>query len=135
MIFQPIRIEFHIEPVAKGRPRFTRNGHAYTPEKTRNFEGALRVLWKQSGFEMIPKAPTSITVGFYLRRPKSVKKSVIVPIVRPDTDNFLKFLIDSLNGLAWADDSQITDLTAYKRYTVNQPKIVLAITPAIQGAA
>lgn len=33
-----IKIEIEIEPVAKGRPRFTKQGHAYTPAKTKNYE-------------------------------------------------------------------------------------------------
>ena len=29
------------EPVGKARPRFTRTGHAYTPDKTRKYEQAV----------------------------------------------------------------------------------------------
>lgn len=29
-------------PVPKGRPRFMRNGHTYTPEKTRQAEAYVR---------------------------------------------------------------------------------------------
>ena len=34
------RIDFWFqgEPVGKGRPRFTRQGRAYTPKKTRDYE-------------------------------------------------------------------------------------------------
>ena len=34
-------------PVGKGRPRFTRGGHAYTPEKTAAFEEKVRLCWKK----------------------------------------------------------------------------------------
>ena len=39
-----MRIQFTVPgvPVGKGRPRFTRGGHAYTPEKTAAFEEKVR---------------------------------------------------------------------------------------------
>lgn len=42
---------FHTNPTAKGRPRFTRRGFAYTPNKTRQAERELSILareqWKR----------------------------------------------------------------------------------------
>ena len=37
-------IEVQGTPVGKGRPRFTRDGHAFTPDGTRDFEA--RIKWK-----------------------------------------------------------------------------------------
>ena len=37
-----IKIEIEIEPVSKGRPRFTRQGHVYTPAKTKNYEKIIK---------------------------------------------------------------------------------------------
>ena len=37
-------------PVGKGRPRFMKNGHTYTPQKTREYENKVVQCWKcQSG--------------------------------------------------------------------------------------
>ena len=33
-----VEIEVSGQPQGKGRPRFTRNGRAYTPDKTREYE-------------------------------------------------------------------------------------------------
>ena len=42
-------IEVQGTPVGKGRPRFTRDGHAYTPDTTRDFEA--RIKWKAKTVE------------------------------------------------------------------------------------
>ena len=34
------------EPVGKGRPRFTKNGHSFTPEKTVNYENLVKLTFK-----------------------------------------------------------------------------------------
>lgn len=38
-----MKIEFTVPgaPVGKGRPRFMKNGHTYTPQKTRDYEGKV----------------------------------------------------------------------------------------------
>ena len=35
---------------------------------------------------------------------------------KPDSDNIAKAICDSLNGVAWKDDSQISDLIVHKYY-------------------
>ena len=40
----------------------------------------------------------------------------IRPTKRPDVDNVLKAIADSLNGLAYADDAQVVDMRASKQY-------------------
>jgi Holliday junction resolvase RusA-like endonuclease len=38
-------------------------------------------------------------------------------VKKPDTDNLLKFLKDCGNGLLWADDSQVSEVHAWKVYS------------------
>lgn len=40
----------------------------------------------------------------------------IVPDTKPDTDNIAKAVLDALNGVAYKDDSQVTELSVRKRY-------------------
>lgn len=42
------------QPVGKGRPRFTRLGHAYTPEKTKEYENLVRGTFISSYPKGIP---------------------------------------------------------------------------------
>ncbi len=106
-----------MEPVAKGRPRMTKTGHAYTPQKTRSAEAELK-WWaaKEAGARRLPlfDGPVGLSVAFIFPRPKTVKRKWHT--VKPDVDNPCKLLMDSLNGIVWRDDSQVCELTARKSY-------------------
>jgi Holliday junction resolvase RusA-like endonuclease len=47
---------------------------------------------------------------------------------KPDIDNLVKGLFDSLNGLLWVDDNRIAVMNVYKVYS-NDPGIDLEIEP------
>ena len=110
-------------PVAKGRPRMTRSGHAYTPQKTRDYEAWVRLCWRHAGRPMSLQ-PLQVKLGFYLPIPKSYSKKqreaalagVLLPTKKPDIDNLVKAVLDGLNGLAYQDDKQIVALEAAKGY-------------------
>ena len=45
------------KPVAKGRPRMTRNGHVYTPQTTREYEERIRnAAMSEMGRKTKPKS-------------------------------------------------------------------------------
>lgn len=121
-----ITLTLPIAPVAKGRPRFTRQGHAYTPDKTRTFEQRLRAHLMGHADKPLEGALV-LTLRFFLGPPG--KKVREYPTVRPDVDNFAKGVMDAGNGLLWIDDSQIIKIDATKFYDwVNQmPRIELRV--------
>ena len=109
-------------PVAKGRPRFTRKGFTYTPQKTRDFEELVRFYFLQA--VKIPKPlknAVEVKICFFLQIPKSCSQKKKKELEntwhtkKPDADNLAKAVCDSLNGLAWIDDSQICKITIEKR--------------------
>lgn len=104
---------FHIDPVAKGRPRFGK-GFTYTPAKTKKFESTIKQLAKKAILGDPIKGALSVSVLFYMQKPKTTKN--LLPVVRPDLDNLLKGLLDALNGIFFEDDSQICFLNAKKIY-------------------
>lgn len=77
--------------------------------------------------------PLRLTVTFSMRIPKSWNKSDkesaelggIRPIVKPDIDNLVKLVGDSLNGIAYKDDSQIVEVMAVKKY--GKPETIIHI--------
>lgn len=114
-------------PVPKGRPRAARTAagavRTYTPGRTRDYERKLAYAVSQHYSGIPVSAPLSIDLGVALPVPGSwplwkrtaALARVILPAGRPDLDNYLKTL-DALNGLVWADDSQIVTLRVKKFY-------------------
>ena len=113
-----------MEPVGKGRPRFTRSGHAYTPARTRAAERQIAIAARS---RMAGKPPASIplrvSVTAVFPIPKSWPKAkreaaeagTLAPTVKPDVDNIAK-LVDALNGIVFEDDRQIVELSVLKAY-------------------
>lgn len=109
------------KPCGKGRPRFARTGHAYTPETTRAAEAAVKLAARH----IRPiDGGVRICVTAYFVVPRGVSKAVrermlageIRPTVKPDADNILKLAQDALNGIAYADDKQVVSVAAEKFY-------------------
>lgn len=117
-----------ITPRPKGRPRLSRNGHAFTDAKTRLYEATLRMLLKAAWRKPPLEGPIGVGIIFYLPRPKKPKYSQ--PGCRPDLDNFAKAVLDAANGIVFQDDGQVVDLVVYKRYG-GIPQIVFEILDPI----
>lgn len=128
------------EPIPQGRPRFTKSGHAYDPQRSQNYKQLVR-FWVTQHLKKIPgfkpyENALCVDLTFYLGIPSSWAKQKklqaiqgqIRPISRPDTDNLVKSVTDAINGLLWVDDAIITDLTARKRYTGELARVEIKIT-------
>lgn len=122
-------ISIPISPVPKARPRFTRAGKVYTPKKTADYEKAIAEYWEQAtkGFKYDREQALRVNLGFGLPMPKNTPKykrhmmqdGTIKPTKKPDVDNLAKAVMDALNGVAWADDSQVVRTTIFKEYAEN----------------
>ena len=133
------------EPKGKQRPRVTMRGGfatAYTPKETVSYENLVKVCYiRQCGREML-EGPIEAKITAYYSIPKSVSKKKhremlageIKNIKKPDCDNLAKIILDSLNGIAYHDDSQICQLTVQKLYG-DIPEIIaeLKTTDDLQG--
>jgi Holliday junction resolvase RusA-like endonuclease len=121
-------------PVPKGRPRFTKSGRTFTPTKTRDYEEQVRrvAASKMSGRAPL-KGALTVTLSFRLEAPKSAKKRLENEggadwhIKRPDLDNFIKAVLDGLNGIAFNDDSQICQIYAEKHISIEPPQVFISI--------
>jgi Holliday junction resolvase RusA-like endonuclease len=108
-------------PRGKGRPRFTRAGgfpRAFTDEKTASYENLVALAARQ-GRSGVPafNGPLTVTITFYLQRPKRAPRRVVHPATRPDLDNLVKAVLDGCNQAGiWMDDAQVVELRAGKRY-------------------
>ena len=122
-------------PRGKQRPRVA-NGHAYTPIETRRYERALQDAYiEQARFYFGDTTRVQMRVIAWYMIPKSTPKTMrammlngdIRPIAKPDLDNVLKAISDSLNGLAFSDDKQINAMMIEKRYT-ETPRVEVWLT-------
>lgn len=103
--------------VGKARPRVLRSGHAYTPQSTVTAERAVRDAYRRACIETYGRhrmagahQPVHLTIRTERPLPKSRPKSVESEpdTYKPDWDNLGKLVSDALNGVAYADDAQVT---------------------------
>lgn len=87
------------DPIPKGRPRMGKNGHAFTPERTRNAERAVitSLMEAMAGQEVVD-VPVGIAVEFFCATKR-----------KTDGDNLLKLVTDAMNEIVVTDDSLIEE--------------------------
>lgn len=122
--------------IGKGRPRLnTYTGNIYTPTKTKDYETLIEqyFLLKYPKFNIL-EGRIRVSIIAYISIPKATKKSEIndmlenniSPTKKPDIDNIVKVILDSMNKFAFKDDIQITKLDVEKRYSLEE-KIYIKI--------
>lgn len=125
------------DPKGKGRPRFNPNtGHAYTPKDTVNYETLVRMefMTQCKGFRFGDDAMLDMRILAYYSIPKSagrkkkemMRKGILRPTKKPDMDNVVKVVADSLNQVAYRDDTQIVDCQCRKFYS-DTPRVEVII--------
>lgn len=133
------------EPQGKGRPRFVSRynpatgkafGQAHTPEQTIVYENLVRTEYaiQTKNFRFPDDAMLDMRIKAFYSIPKSVSKKkkemmlegLIRPTKKPDMDNVLKVVADSLNQVAYKDDTQIVDAQCRKFYS-EQPRVEIII--------
>ena len=108
-----IKFTVYGKPQGKARPRFTRQGRAYTPKNTVDYEEQIKQAYIAAGGTLISDtAPISICITARFKKAKTNKMDF--PTLKPDADNIAKIVCDGLNGVAYKDDKQITCLTVDK---------------------
>ncbi len=120
------------EPRGKGRPRFTRAGHAYTPKDTAAYEAALAQACRSQcgGVFFGAGDPVLLRVDAYFGIPKRANRVArqdmlsgrLRPVRRPDVDNIGKAVADALNGVLYRDDAQLVEVRVCKWYG-EQPRV------------
>lgn len=114
--------------IGKGRPRLNSyTGVVYTPTRTKDYESLVEqyFLLKYPRFKAL-EGRIKINIIAYFSIPKTTKKADInemlenniSPTKKPDIDNIVKSILDSMNKFAFKDDNQITKLEVEKKYAI-----------------
>jgi Holliday junction resolvase RusA-like endonuclease len=110
-------------PKGQARPRFARMGkfvRVYDTNEASCNKQAIAAFAMAAGVRPID-GPVAISISAVLPRPQRLcrKKDPAAEVpatCKPDCDNIAKAVCDALNGVAYADDSQISMCTVLKMY-------------------
>lgn len=127
------------EPFGKQSVKaYVRGGrvHTYSSKENIDYQTLVKLSYldKYEGVYFGDNTQLKLTIIAYRSIPKSTsnkrrllkEQKEIRPITRPDTDNISKAVCDSLNKLAFRDDSQITTLIV-KKYYATIPRVEIEI--------
>ncbi len=126
-----MRVKFTVmgPPKGKGRPRFQKISNyvkVNTPPDTVNYENLTKIEYEyqcdkyyfgdseELGIKIVAYYPISKSTS--KKKKEAMVNGEINPTKKPDCDNVLKIIADSLNQIAYKDDAQIIESTVVKRY-------------------
>jgi Holliday junction resolvase RusA-like endonuclease len=136
-----LRLTIPGEPQGKQRPRFARMGNktiTRTPDKTVIYENLIVTAYQSkygdAKFKFADNEPLDMRIDAYFPVPASVSNKkreqmyggIIRPAKKPDADNIIKVVADSLNGIAYRDDAQIVECRLAKYYS-DHPRLEIII--------
>ena len=129
-----IRVTIEGTPVAKARPRFTRNGVPYTASATAAYEKRVA---EEAALAMLllrlkpTTAPVRVDIALVFpippTWPKARRAAALIGRILPmsaDIDNVCKSLLDGCNDVVFKDDSQVVELHATKSYGLKAMAVV-----------
>lgn len=90
------------EPASKARARWGGGkGKPYTPKSTKEAENKIGWLFRQAVGPFIPNSTDAF--GVFAAFHCATRQ-------RRDVDNMIKLVLDALNGIAWVDDMQVSEV-------------------------
>lgn len=116
------------KPQGKARPRFRKIGNyvsTYNTKQTKDYEELVKISVTEQCKDKLDKEYTGLVkihIKAYFKPNKSVSKKQYNLLIgteflkKPDSDNIAKIICDSLNGIAYKDDSQVALLNIEKYY-------------------
>jgi Holliday junction resolvase RusA-like endonuclease len=128
------------EPKAKARHRITKRGFSYTPKETVEYENWVKQCYLLEHGQTMLEGQINAHIKAYFGIPKSyskkqrrqIEEGKLRPTKKPDTDNIAKAVLDSLNGIAYRDDSAVVSLTVEKLFD-DIPRIEVILSKVNKG--
>ena len=132
------------KPQGKARPRFRKIGNyvsTYNTKQTVEYEKLVKLSAIEQCKDDLDKEYSDnvkVTIKAYFKPNKSISKKKYNSLIgkkflnKPDVDNIAKIICDSLNGIAYKDDKQISTLKVEKYYD-DEERIEVEIEYGISG--
>lgn len=102
-----------------GRAATVRDVKIYTPSETGQYKNLIKLAARDAGVTMI-EGPVELIIYAFWPMKGAPRKREPRPMIRkdtkPDIDNVAKIVMDALEGIAFSNDGQVSDLTARKRH-------------------
>lgn len=118
----------------KGRPRFTKDGHAFTPSSTRMYEREILKAFRAAGGTKL-SGPLHVDIEAVYGVQKTATKAERMrrlngdelALKKPDLDNIEKVVYDALNGIAYEDDAYIVSTRTIKGRYEEKPRLIVRV--------
>ena len=120
-------LKFTVEgvPIPQGSMKAMLHKHSHFPimiSDNAKLRGWRKTVAQLAGLEMRKRdyiqigknVPVRLILDFYFDKPKSVK--MIDKVTKPDLDKLIRSCGDSMTGIVYEDDSQVTEIVARKLY-------------------
>lgn len=118
-----------LAPKPQSRPRFTKYGRPYELKDMKEYKLAVeRSVKEQMNGNKLVDVPISVSMTFYIEPPQYISKvkrnasalndERLNVMRKPDIDNYVKAILDSMNDIVFKDDGQISELYAKKVYSL-----------------
>lgn len=126
------------EPKGKARPRVFTNkegkSQAVTPQDTLSYENLVRWVFTntmearklQGEIEAKIVAMYPIPKNMTKKNRQLIDEGKLHPTKKPDLDNVAKIILDSLNKIAFDDDSQVIRLIVEKHFS-DEPRVEVTL--------
>lgn len=113
-----IQITLDMPPSANRYWRRGLNGNTYVSDEAEDYKAEVHLRCLRARIRPLD-GPLAITMRVYRARRSG------------DLDNRIKIVLDALQGIAYTDDKQITEIHAYRFDDKHEPRVEIEITPSV----